>query len=475
MSGESCSVGAMSAADIIPNLQAYVDKALVKHNIPAISLAVWKDGTLYEAAAGCLNINTGLPNTTDTLFQIGSITKVMTTSLIMQLVDEGLVDLDAPVKQYVRDFMIADPQATRSITVRQLVNHTNGMAGDFFPDDRGHEGNLIARFVDRCNLLPLVHPPGQMYSYSNSAFAIAGRLIEVMRGMTWYQAMDEYLFTPLGMKHALADPKDMIRFSMAAGHVYDGADSERWALPDNPYLSLGQAAVGSTPAMKAENLIRFARAHMEGGKNQQGEQWLSPESVTAMQSAQIEVPRGSQVARKYAGLGWGFSEYVNHDQLKVVGHGGGTQGYLSMLQMIPEQNAAFAILTNGFRPSAIEGLTGDLLSAMAAVELTQPEPVSNKALDQLAMVIGTYESFDTVITVKQQGKQLMANIVYKIDPLPPLDLELRHMQDADLGPLTFAPYNSEGRRVPSIVFLENNAQGIPQYVFNGGRQNRRTV
>ena len=461
------------SAGLIPNLQTYADHALVKHNIPAISLAVWKDGTLHKAAAGCLNITNGLPNTTDTIFQIGSITKVMTTSLIMQLVDEGLVDLDAPVKQYVRDFAIADPEASGAITVRQLVNHTNGMAGDYFPDDRGHEGNLIARYVDRCNLLPLIHPPGQMYSYSNSAFAIAGRLVEVMRGMTWYQAMNEYLFTPLGMHHALADPKDMIRFSMAAGHIYKDGNSEQWALPDNPYLSLGQAAVGATPAMNAENLIRFARAHMEGGKNQQGEQWLSADAVAAMQSAQIEVPRGSQVARKYAGLGWGFSEYVNHSSLKVVGHGGGTQGYLSMLQMIPEQNAAFAILINGFRPSAIEGLTGDLLSAVAGIDLQQPEPVSNQSPEQLAVVTGIYESFDTVITVKQQGEQLMANIVYKIDPLPPLDLELRHMQDDDLGPLTFAPYNSEGRRVPSIVFLENDAQGVPQYVFNGGRQNRR--
>ena len=461
------------SAGLIANLQSYADQALVKHSIPAISLAVWKDGALHKAAAGSLNINNGLPNTTDTIFQIGSITKVMTTSLIMQLVDEGLVDLDAPVKQYVRDFAIADPEASGAITVRQLVNHTNGMAGDYFPDDRGHEGNLIARYVDRCNLLPLIHPPGQMYSYSNSAFAIAGRLVEVMRGMTWYQAMNEYLFTPLGMHHALADPKDMIRFSMAAGHIYKDGNSEQWALPDNPYLSLGQAAVGATPAMNAENLIRFARAHMEGGKNQQGEQWLSADAVAAMQSAQIEVPRGSQVARKYAGLGWGFSEYVNHSSLKVVGHGGGTQGYLSMLQMIPEQNAAFAILINGFRPSAIEGLTGDLLSAVAGIDLQQPEPVSNQSPEQLAVVTGIYESFDTVITVKQQGEQLMANIVYKIDPLPPLDLELRHMQDDDLGPLTFAPYNSEGRRVPSIVFLENDAQGVPQYVFNGGRQNRR--
>ena len=66
----------------------------------------------------------------------------MTTCLVMQLVDEGRVELDNPVKQYLRDFMIADAEASETITVRQLLNHTSGMAGDFFPDDQGHEGNL---------------------------------------------------------------------------------------------------------------------------------------------------------------------------------------------------------------------------------------------------------------------------------------------------------------------------------------------
>ena len=463
----------MPNATPLANLQHYAEQALTTHNIPAISLAIWKDNTLHQAAAGCLNIQTGQTATTDTVFQIGSITKVMTTSLIMQLVDEGRVDLDTPIKHYLHDFIIADTEATHSITVRQLVNHTNGMAGDFFPDDRGHEGNLIARYVDRCNLLPLVHPPGTMYSYSNSAFAIAGRLIEVMRGMTWYQAMDTYLFTPLGMKHALADPKDMIRFSAAAGHIYADGDSERWALPDNPYLSLGQAAVGATPAMSAENLIRFARAHMEGGNNQQGEPWLSPASVAAMQTPQIEVPRGSTLLRKYAGLGWGLSEYPQQPPLKIAGHGGGTQGFLSMLQMIPEHNAAIAILINGFRPSAIEGLTNDLLRALADIPVQQPEPQSQASAEQLSAIVGVYESFDTHITVSQRETTFHAEIVYKIDPLPPLQLELRHLQDDKLGEFTFAPYTQEGRRVPAIVFLDNNAQGVPQYLFNGGRQNRR--
>jgi CubicO group peptidase (beta-lactamase class C family) len=451
----------------VENLQAYADQAIVKHNIPAMSVAVWKDGVLTQAAAGCLNINTGVEATTDAIFQIGSITKVMTTCLVMQLVDEGRVNLDKPVVHYLRDFMIADAEATQSITVRQLLNHTNGIAGDYFPDDEGHEGNLIARFVDRCSFLPLVHPVGEMYSYSNAAFCVAGRLVEVMRGMSWFQAMSEYLFEPLGMAHSIADPKEMIRFRTAMGHVYDGNNTDRWVLPERAFLSLGQAPVGSTPAMSAENLIRFARAHLEGGLNQQGQSWLSPESVKQMQVSQMELPKTSLLGTKHAGLGWGMNTY-QAGNIKTVGHGGGTHGFYSMLQVIPEQNAAFAILTNGTRPSAIGGLTADFLSAVGGLNLQEPEPASTTALAALEKITGEYECLDTLIKVTSTGDKLMANILYKIDPLPPLDVELRHVED-----LSFAAYNSRGERCLAIVFLKPNESGVPQYVFNGGRLNPR--
>jgi CubicO group peptidase (beta-lactamase class C family) len=259
----------------LDNVQAYAEHAVQAHNIPAISIAVWKNNTLSQAAAGCLNQNTGVAATTDAIFQIGSITKVMTSCLVMQLVDEGLVDLDKPVQHYLHDFMIADADASKVITVRQLLNHTSGIAGDYFPDDHGHQGNLIARYVDRCSLLPLVHPVGEMYSYSNAAFCVAGRLIEVVRGLSWYQVINDYLYQPLGMNHAIADPIDNIRFRAAVGHVYDGDNTDVWVVPERPYLTLGQAPVGTTPAMTAENLIRFARGHMEGGVSQQGQRWLS--------------------------------------------------------------------------------------------------------------------------------------------------------------------------------------------------------
>ena len=460
----------MPNTDLIANLQAYAEQAIIKHNIPALSLAVWKDGKLSLAAAGCLNQSTGVEATTDSIFQIGSITKVMTTCLVMQLVDEGKVDLDTPVVHYLRDFMIADAEATRVITVRQLLNHTSGIAGDYFPDDHGHEGNLIARYIDRCSLLPLVHPVGEMYSYSNAAFCVAGRLIEVVRGMSWYAAMQEYLYDPLGMAHAIADPKDVLRYRCAMGHVYDGNNTDRWVLPERAYLTIGQAPVGSTPAMTAENLIRFARAHMEGGVNQQGDSWLSPEAVQQMQTSQIELPKVSPVVAKHAGLGWGIGEF-NGGAVRTISHGGATNGFLSMLQMIPGENAAYALLMNGFRPSAMEGVNADLMGAIADISMTLPEPDSSASLDELRVISGVYESFDTLITVTERDAKLMANIVYKIDPLPPMDLELRHVEEG-----CFAAYAKQGdgeRRCPNIVFLKPDGSGAPQYVFNGGRQNKR--
>ena len=138
-----CSEDNMSAERLKESIFGeYLKQKKIKYQVPAISLAVWHKGQLHQAACGILNLEAGVEATIDSVFQIGSITKVMTTCLVMQLVDEGRVDLDMPVKYYLRDFIIADPEASATITVRQLLNHTSGMAGDFFPDDQGHQGNL---------------------------------------------------------------------------------------------------------------------------------------------------------------------------------------------------------------------------------------------------------------------------------------------------------------------------------------------
>lgn len=457
-------------SDIAPStdLQNYANAQLKKHNIPAISLAIWQNGELKQVAAGILNLSTGVEATTDSIFQIGSITKVMTTSLIMKLVDNGQVDLDLPVKQYLHDFQMADKEATKTITVRQLLNHTSGLAGDFFPDDNHQTGNLLARYVDRCSLLPLIHPVGEMYSYSNSAFAIAGRIIEVVSGISWYQAMEDYLYRPLGMSHAIADPKEMIRYRVAMGHIFDGENTERWVLPRKAFLPLAHAPVGATPAMSAADLITFARAHLDKGTAQDGKSWLSANAVQAMQAPQIQLPRLSQVFEKFSGLGWGITDY-QQNQCRIIGHSGATHGSLSMLQIIPQKKAAFAILINGFRPSALQAITRDCLLTVSDIDNTEPDLADTEPdLDYYARLIGNYESFDSVIEVSLEDSELLAKFTYKIDPLPSIRLVLKPIEYG-----CFATFTPTGERGKNLAFLQENSCGIPKYLFSGSRLSNR--
>lgn len=459
----------MLSSTPLSDLQVYTSAQLDQHNLPAVSLAVWHNGELRQAAAGILNQNTGMEATTDSVFQIGSITKVMTTCLVMQLVDEGRIDIDKPVFYYLQDFMIADAQATQGITVRQLLNHTSGIAGDYFPDDHGHQGNLIARYVDRCSLLPLVHSVGEMYSYSNAAFCVAGRLVEVVRGISWYSAMEEYIYKPLGMDHAIADPKDVIRYRCAMGHIYDGDNSDCWVLPERAYLTLGQAPVGSTPAMTAENLIRFARGFIDGGLNQQGERWLSESSVKQMKTPEIALPKTSQFCSKSAGLGWAITDF-EESGLRIIGHGGATNGFLSVLQIIPERNAAFAILINGFRPSALSAIQNDLLKEIAGIEMEEPAiDKSPTLIEQQYRVVGEYDSLDKNIVVSKKRGQLWATIDYKIDPLPSEALKLYPITDE-----CYACETLDGTHRGNWAFvMGDDPESPPIHLFDGSRLNSR--
>jgi CubicO group peptidase (beta-lactamase class C family) len=451
---------------LLNNLQAYVESLVEKHQVPAASLAVWHSNQLYRAAAGVLNKETGTTASPDSIFQIGSITKVFTASLVMQLVDEGRVELDRPVKHYLPDFQIADPSATKTITVRQLLNHTNGMMGDFFPDDAHAEGNLIARYVDRCNLLPQIHPPGTHYSYSNAAFAIAGRLIEVVLGVSWFTAIEERIFTPLGMQTAIARPTEVLRFSTAMGHVLSPESSEKWRLADECYLTLGQAPAGSTLMMSASDLIKFAKAHLDQGQTESGGSWLSSNAVNQMQESQFPLPPLSGVFDQFVGIGWGKSVF-KQSGTTMISHNGATLGFESMLRLIPEQNLAFAVLVNGVEPGVMANIGGELMATLTGIDLKEPEPIYHIAqgtsLDQF---VGRYESFNSVYTVTLNDDHLVATLLYKIDPVPPLTLKL-----IPIGKSVFATYHEDDQRLANIAFIFDDTSETPGYLYAEGRLN----
>src|SRR5512141_2530096 len=153
----------------------FILKEMKRLQVPGVAMAIYHKGEELAAAFGITSIEHPLPVTVDTLFQTGSISKTFTGTAIMMLVEQGKVDLDAPVKTYIKDFKVQDREVTRKVTVRQLLTHMGGWVGDYF-NDFGNGDDALARMVRDVGKLPQIQPLGTIWSYNNTGFNVASRI-----------------------------------------------------------------------------------------------------------------------------------------------------------------------------------------------------------------------------------------------------------------------------------------------------------
>ncbi len=314
-----------------------LQECLARHRVPGASVAVLRDGELSTAAAGVVNVSTGVELTPDTVMHIGSITKVLNTTLVMQLVDEGRVDLDERIVRYLPDLKLRDRGALERITVRMLLNHTCGIDGNTLPD-RGHDEETIENGIRRLAELGQLHPPGAEYSYSNAGMAIAGYLAQRLTGRSWYRLVRERIFEPLQMTHAAALPEEALLHRASVGHYLDAA-SGSVRRTSHAFLPLGFAPAGASLMMSARDLVKFASAHMAQGVGDNGTRILSAAGVRAMQQVTVN-NAGKGYVDENVGLGW----MISPDGL--LSHAGGGPGIIAQLFVLPERRAAVAVLTN---------------------------------------------------------------------------------------------------------------------------------
>src|SRR6478735_9524349 len=246
-------------------VKAWIDEQLPtlieKYQVPAAAVAVLAGGEVFDAAAGVLSKSTGVEATPDSVFQIGSITKLWTSTLVMQLVDEGKVDVDAPVRTYLPEFTIRDEDAAAQITVRQLLTHTSGFEGDIFTDT-GLGDDCVEKYLGVLHDVPQLFPPGEQFSYNNAGYCVLGRLVEVLREKPYDDCLREHLFAPLGLTHAAASPYEAIMFRAAMGHVElepgtGFSPAPVWA------LARSNAPAGAMLAMRPRDLLAFAQMHLD--------------------------------------------------------------------------------------------------------------------------------------------------------------------------------------------------------------------
>ena len=446
---------------ILKQFQEYVDEFRQRYNAPALSIAVWYRDKLYQAASGILNVETGVEATTDSIFQIASITKVLTASLIMQLVEEDRVDLNSPVKQYLRDFQLADSQLSDSITLAQLLDHTSGIPGDYFGDPSYTQENALARYVDRCSLLGSVHSPGERYSYSNAAYVIAGRLIEVVLGINWYDAIEERIFKPLGMLHSVVHPSQVIRHRVAMGHEPDPGQANSWRLTSQCYLPIGTAPCGAVITMSPSDLIQFAKVHLNEGHTGTGKQWLSPGSIRLMQQQRVALPPYSYMFGTGWGLGWQLTEI---DGTILIGHGGGGMSQKSLLQLFPEQQIVIAAVHNCSKGDLLPDLLRELGAELAGINFPVIHPNDSRlSKRRLEKFTGVYESIGAVICIALENDELLLTFTDKLLG-PTTRYRLSWIEGS-----SFSVYDENAKDAGAISFLDTHNQGIPRYLYMMGR------
>jgi CubicO group peptidase (beta-lactamase class C family) len=437
-----------------------------KHGVVGASLAIRSGDELAEAATGVLNLRTQQGVTPDSVFQIGSITKVWTATLVMQLVDEGLLDLDEPVARHLPGFTVADDQVARTVTTRQLLAHTSGIDGDLFLDT-GRGDDTLERYVAAMADLTQVHPQGATMSYCNSGYSLLGRLVEVLRGATWDAVLRERLLAPLGLESAGTLPEEALLWGAATGHIVPPGQTEPMVTPQwGIYRSAGPAGLLH---MTARDSLELARLHLSGGLAPDGTRLLSEQSVELMAQEQVAVPDPYTLGSHW-GLGWILMTW---DGRRVFGHDGATLGQGAFLRVLPDASLAVALNTNGgaHPRDLFEDLYGELFSELADVQLPRrPEPASGAELSDPERYTGRYAREGVEMTVEPApggGLQL------RVRSTSPLTAGL-----PDPEPLQLVPYEEDTllAKGPSdeawnaAVFFDLDGE---RYVHFGARATRR--
>jgi CubicO group peptidase (beta-lactamase class C family) len=359
---------------LLPDLHDRIAAAAAANEVPGAAIAVGQAGELASAATGVVNRNTDVAATTDTVFQIGSVTKVWTATLVMQLVDEGLVDLDRPVRRYLEAFGVVDRELTETVTVRQLLSHTTGFDGDLFVDTgRGDDAldKFIAYLRDHATAL---HSPGELYSYCNAGYCVLGALVAHLRGSTWESALRERVIDPLGARHMALSAEEAILFRAAVGHLKPGdaktfTATSRWQLPRS------NAPAGATPCAAPADLVRFGRMFLAGGTAEDGTRLLSADAIAAMRSPQVTVPGVPTRGARQWGLGFMLFDW---NGTPVIGHDGGTIGQAAMWRILPDHDLVIAMNVNGgnagpFFDELLDSVVADLTGVRVPARPTPPE------------------------------------------------------------------------------------------------------
>jgi CubicO group peptidase (beta-lactamase class C family) len=378
-------------------IDAFVQKMLDTYDVPGAAIAlVLPDGRTYTQGYGVRDTTSGTPVSPDTQFAIASVTKSFTALGMMMLVDEGKIDLDAPVTTYLPAFRLSDPALTPHVTVRHLLMHATGMERN-----NAATGNpTITRdeIVALAAETPLVAEPGEKHVYSNVNTIAAARIIELVSGQSWEDFTRERILSPLNMDtttldvaamqqqsdHALPHELDMLK-GMAPGAFLEpaaeapagGVNASADEMLRYLQFQLGDGTVDGTRLLSKESLAELHRTQIRVDET-------SPGSGASSVAAERGMPAPEDLVSDFGyGLYW-FTEKLGDHQ--VVQHDGQTVGFSASVSLVPEANVGVVVLTNAsFAFGFVETVRIHILEELLAIK---PQHDTHKIVEAQLAVLG---------------------------------------------------------------------------------------
>jgi CubicO group peptidase (beta-lactamase class C family) len=359
------SASQLLAASKVESINGLMTKYSQLRQFNGSVLVADQSGVIYKKGFGYANFEWEIPNTPDTRFRLGSITKQFTSMVIMQLVAEGKIKLDDPVTTYLPDYR---KDTGDRVTITQLLNHTSGIPSytgvpGFFQND-SRDAYTVADFVKRFASGDLEFEPGTKWAYNNSGYFLLGAIIERVTGKTYAEALQERIFTPLGMKASGYDLASPVIPKRASGYALLGGK-----YVNAPYLDMSIPYAAGSLYSTVEDLYLWDRA------------LYSEKLIKKELAKQMFTPGLSDY-----GYGWIIKKTTLQDgrtEVATISHDGGIHGFNTKLVRVPEKQELVVLLDNTSRGDKLDEISAGILSILHGVAPKQPR---KSIIDELQSV-----------------------------------------------------------------------------------------
>lgn len=417
--------------------------------MPGAVLGILADGEQTVVPYGVLSTATGVETTADSVFQVGSISKIWTATMIVQLIGEGRLSLDGTIADLLPGVRVGRDDVATEVTMRHLLTHSSGIDGDVFTDT-GRGDDCLERYVALLADTARVFRPGAGYSYCNAGFGVLGRIIEVLDARTWDESLRARLIEPLGLEHTMTLPEEAILHRAAVGHEQHARPIKAVATWGLPRSSGSFGGIVQT----ASDLLTFAQHHLDTA------------DLAGMREEQARLPAGTTA--EAIGLAWRIYEW---GERRLVGHDGSTIGQNAFLRIDPDSGFAFCLLTNSPQaPALYRSLGSEVVRHYLGVDLP-PEPAPAELVEPRDPMrhLGRYamSGRDLEITEHDGGLRLTWTATGELASLLPDPVEVFDLIPADATGDRYV--FKEQPDLPWIPLTFGTLPDQTPYLFTGGR------